>query len=275
MKEKNDKVPADRIVSIKTMDVDQFLTVYTQNDMDAAEVYRGLSTILETAKKEISASPENAKTVLDVAGKIASGLRKNARKQGAMRFFYFGVFQENLNSLSNQLMEEIERTILQSIASRKHFSAIMDYLYHHENGRQSKIANEIGIDRSNLLREMLPMINAGIVNQHKLGHSRYYNLTPFGYRYYESHLKKGPIMTSRRNRPILRKPDQETATLGVYLYVQDWAEDNQSFDFINGFKKLKGSDEFFVKPSDVKTTYFNIPTVVPEDKYNWLEARSK
>lgn len=192
MEKKNDILFLGKdLDSIDTMNVESVISACTSGALSAGEVFRGLTRIVDCAKEQISVA-QNDKTVdkvLESTEKIAGGLRRHTRKHEALQYFYYGIFQAQIDEMKERLAEEREQNDLLAVTGRKWFQPVMRYLYQGEYARLTEMSRDLVIDPSNLFRELSRMIAVGLVNQRKFGNSSYYNLAPRGFRYYEEHIQ--------------------------------------------------------------------------------------
>lgn len=176
------------------INTEKIINVYTKENIDSLEIYQGLIELLKRAEQEI-AQVNRIEETINVVEEVAVGLRKYTREKAAVRFYYYGMFQVWADMFKDRAWEEKENQDIQFVTCRKRFSMIMDYLYENENVQQVKLAEEVKMNRSNLLHEMQLLTNVGFVIQRKVGKYKYYCLSPKGIRYYEKSMKGDLIHT--------------------------------------------------------------------------------
>lgn len=193
--------------ALPSLDHNQLDTVFsmcTAADTDPVELYQVMTSWLEKVRDMISASQIGPETreFLNTSKQLSKKLRKYTRGQSALRYYYFGVFEEAVGSLEKQMEQETIQAELQSLLSRKHFLSIMTYLYRADHARLAQMALDLGIDRSNLYRELELYDKRRLVAARKVNDSKYYSLTAAGYRYYEKHLKKLAAAQSQKAKHL-------------------------------------------------------------------------
>ena len=156
---------------------------------DAAHVQKKLAGVIARAREDLPQMGEaQADRYLQCLAKTARGLRRNTEDNLAFRYFYFGRFQAHVEQLERETgVRHSEEQVL-AVANRKHFAPIMQRLFAVPVCRQQELANKLGLDRSNLYREMQRLEGSGLVEASTISRSRYYRLTPQGRRYYHSYL---------------------------------------------------------------------------------------
>lgn len=186
-------------------------------DTHAAHVQQKLAGVIARAREELPQMGDaQADRYLQCLAKAARGLRRNTEDNLAFRYFYFGHFQAHVEQLGRELgVRRCEEQVL-AVANRKHFAAIMQRLYAGRVCRQQELANKLGIDRSNLSREMQRLEGSGLVEAMTVGRPRYYRLTPQGRRYYHSYLVMKSQLEEQTYSPGDRSPAEEKLRIGDY-----------------------------------------------------------
>lgn len=156
----------------------------------AGLVYEVLMKIVRniTEQMQIPERENQIQLQLDCAKRIAGFLRKRSQREGYLRYYYFGMFQADVDRLQIELTNRQSVAARQSVTSRKHFTRIMQVLYSKDFVQQSILANELNIEKANLSREMQRLIDAGFVEQRKCGKYKIYNLSAVGRTYYNKNL---------------------------------------------------------------------------------------
>lgn len=178
---------------VSTLSVDNTKEIATEclsKSTSAGVVYEVLMKIVQNITEQIQI-PEQGNQVqlqLDCAKRIASLLRKRSQREGFLRYYYFGMFQADLDRLQIEFTNQQSIAIRQSVASRKHFARIMQVLYSQEFVQQSILASQLNIEKANLSREMQKLIDVGFVEQRKCGKYKIYNLSAIGRSYYDKNL---------------------------------------------------------------------------------------
>lgn len=179
--------PGDEDLSFS--DAESFVTDCVSADGDASSVYQKLMGAVARVAEQLSRlNHTEVHEQMQFLSIVAKGLRRNTAVNGAFRFFYFGQFQTHVDMLEQELERSLSEEEILSVASRKHFAPIMQLLYANQLCRQQELSDKLGIDRSNLSREMQRLENSGLVDSRTVGRSRYYLLTPRGRRYYNTYL---------------------------------------------------------------------------------------
>lgn len=214
-------------------DPESFVADCVSQSEDTVSVYQKLMDTIARAADEISRLNKTlASERIQCLSTIAKGLRRNTADNGAFRFFYFGQFQTHVDMLKQELERSLSEEQILSVASRKHFASIMRLLYTNQICRQQELSDKLGIDRSNLSREMQRLEDSGLVDSRTVGRSRYYLLTPQGRRYYDTYLvmkdqlEEQFYSPSQSDRPAMREtPAQlfanEQHGISVRLFLEN------------------------------------------------------
>lgn len=205
--------PEDRELSFP--DAESFVMDCVSPDEDASSVYQKLMGTIARVTEEIS-RPDDAEVYAHVKylSRIAKGLRKNTADNCAFRFFYFGQFQTHVDMLEQELDRDRSEVQILAVANRKHFAPIMQLLYTDQVCQQQELSDKLGIDRSNLSREMQRLLDSGLVDSRTVGRSRYYMLTPQGRRYYDTYLVMKNQLEEQVYSPLQNQdPDTKEAPL--------------------------------------------------------------
>lgn len=205
-------------------DPESFVADCVSQSEDTVSVYQKLMDTIARAADAISRLNEaQASEHIQCLSTIAKGLRRNTAENGAFRFFYFGQFQTHVDMLKQELERNDSQTQILSVASRKHFAPIMQLLYTNQLCRQQELSDKLGIDRSNLSREMRRLEDSGLVDSRTVGRSRYYLLTPRGRRYYNTYL----VMKDQLEEQFYSPSQSECAAMKeapVQLSFTEWHE---------------------------------------------------
>lgn len=127
-----------------------------------------------------STALEDLKTYVRI---VYKGFYTKSERAQALKYFYMGYHIRK----QEELLQKAESTHLQatinSIASTKHFSRIMAFLYENGCSQQKTIVDALSINKSNLTKKMHSLVSCGLVS--KTGGLKYvfYELTPRGYLY--------------------------------------------------------------------------------------------
>lgn len=164
--------------------------VCVNKDTKLEEVRNRLTGIVRQIKEALTEDRvnKNLQVYLGLAEEISTALRKNARKNDALRYYYFGMYQALIENLQEEHIKKETLAVEHEATSRKHFSRIMQALYAKDFQHLSGLARELKIDKANLSREMEYLILAGFVEQTKSTKFRFYNLSARGYVYYNRFL---------------------------------------------------------------------------------------
>ncbi|WP_251445820.1 winged helix-turn-helix domain-containing protein [Vermiculatibacterium agrestimuris] len=181
------------------------LIQFTQEDLDVAELHQSLTEFADQVGQALSHLEEEGslpqrEALIEAVGRVAGGLRSYTRKKHSIRFYYYGMFQEKYDELKRQEEKAKQDRQLQVVAGRKYFPKIIEYLYQHGTAQQIKMAEDVGMDRSNLFREMKLLVDVGLVDQRKIRKYRYYDLTPYGYRIYRTQYSRAKRKTSHTDK---------------------------------------------------------------------------
>lgn len=200
--------PGDEDLSF--LDPESYVTDCVSPDEDVSGVYQKLMGAIARVADEIARLSESeASAHMKCLSTIAKGLRRNTADNGAFRFFYFGQFQTHVDILEQELERSLSEEQILSVASRKHFAPIMQLLYANQVCRQQELSGKLGIDRSNLSREMRRLEDSGLVDSKTVNRSRYYLLTPRGRRYYNTYL----IMKDQLEEQVYSPSKSERAAM--------------------------------------------------------------
>lgn len=144
-------------------------------------VANSLTTLLvllreETERRDDSKSLE----LLNSYELIAKGLRNDAQKNEALKYFYYGVFQASVDEIVKKKKDEIDNTEMLDLLSQKHTGVILTFLYNEKECYQSQLSKALNMDRSNLYRIMQKLIKANLVEQRKSSKFCFYTLSAQG-----------------------------------------------------------------------------------------------
>jgi hypothetical protein len=179
---------------------DETINLCISEERSDADVYEALMVVIRSFResKSSSANAKQMQVSFDNAKYISSTLRKQARKQKALRYYYFGMYQATLEQLYDEFLHSRSISNQQAVENRKYFSQIMKILYDQEVVRQCDLAKALHIERANLSREMSLLALAGLVEERKTGKLKLYNLSALGYDYCNKfYLTKGKIEPSK------------------------------------------------------------------------------
>mgnify|MGYP002709330468 CR=1 FL=1 len=198
-------------LELSACDPEALVSECISDDTSEADVYQKLMSAIARVTEEISRlDAAEASKLVSQLSKAAKGLRKNTADHNAFRFFYFGEFQTHVNTLEQRLERNRSELQIQLAASKKHFAPIMQFLYINQTCQHKELSNKLGIDKSNLSREMQCLVDSGLVDSQMIGKFKYYSLTPQGRGYYDNYL----LMKAQLEEQIYA-PSQEPASLGT------------------------------------------------------------
>lgn len=178
--------------------------VKTCEKLSVEELRRELSKSISQLKSEIkSCDVDMYRHYVNI---VYKGFHRKSELADALRYFYWGY---NIRE-QEELLREIERMQIKSavslVASTKHFSTIMKFLYENGCSQQKVVSSTLRINKSNLSKIMNELVSCGLVNKTVGPKCVFYELTANGYNYFrkqdvlklytESTVKKYPHLQS-------------------------------------------------------------------------------
>ncbi len=136
----------------------------------------------------INALAEIMQSELEMADRLGQKLRKDAKMNKALRYYYYGVYSEKMNQIQQDFTKQRSVGLQQAVVSRKNFKPIMCCVYKKGMIQQSELAKQLNIERGNLSREMTHLVKAGFIEQRKAGKYKLYNLSSMGENYFKQYL---------------------------------------------------------------------------------------
>lgn len=209
-------VAAENTISsgTQTFTQQEMIAVYnvcSSVDVLASDVVNQLMRVVKMLAERINNNGNNSDLLEDVENALAlsRGLKQDAQKNNALKFFYFGVYQAQIEALQKEVKMNQKMAREQDVIDRKHFPEIMQILYSRQICRQIDLARALNMNRSNLSHEMDRLVNVGYVEQQRIGKFKYYSLAPLGVSYYNTYLRISAQFQKRETVAIKRKRDKE------------------------------------------------------------------
>ena len=194
----------------KAKAIKDFINTITNSEQKIDEVANILSSLIVILKDaEDEQNVTKAKELLDGYQLLTKGLRLDAQKNNALKYYYYGIFQTYIDEALNRANKEAEEVAMMDLLSQKYTLVILKTLYDKNECYQSQLAKELKVNRSNLYRIMQKLIKAKWVEQRKLNKC-FYSLTAIGRLKYSE--KK---QDNEEKKPYLIK--QNTPDYTLYL----------------------------------------------------------
>lgn len=158
--------PANKRVSFSKKEAIQ--TAKALEYMTESNLSKQFSYILHSIQ-EISFQPTISASLLSSVHIflriLSQKIQQESRDHGAWRYYLYGKFDSHQEKLFDELIQKRETFHRKEILSKKHVASILKYLYDNGVSRQSSLAKNLEIDRSNLSRIMDQLISEELVEK--------------------------------------------------------------------------------------------------------------
>lgn len=223
---------------------DEIVRLCMNEGISDTDVYESLMAVIRafTDCKSSLIGSEQMQVGIDSAKYVSSTLRKHARRNKALRYYYYGMYHAKVDQLHDELIKKRAISKVQEVENRKYFSQIMTILYEREVVRQCDLAKELRIERANLSREMDLLISAGLAEEKKTSKLKLYNLSAHGYEYCNKYFSAKEKLEPSKSAAYKRL---KSSTIRVGLnFGNDSGSKEVPVAYLPSAKKRKISDDF-------------------------------
>ena len=231
---------------------DEIVRLCMNESISDADIYESLMAVIRafTDCKSSLVDSVQMQAGIDSAKYISSTLRRYARKNKALRYYYYGMYHVKVDQLLDELIKKRTISKVQEVENRKYFSQIMTILYDREVVRQCDLAKELHIERANLSREMDLLIAAGLVEKRKTSKLSLYNLSARGYEYFNKYFLLKEKLEPSKSAAYRRL---KSSTIRVELnFGNDSSSKEVQVDYLPSAEKKKMSDKFYLGLPEIK-----------------------
>ena len=196
--------------------IKSFVESLNKPSSDAFSVAQQLSCLIVfLQEKSEKADQQTLNNLLNVYQLITKGLRRNAKNNNAMKYFYYGVFQASVDDIIKQSNKRVEDGEIKRLLSLKNMVVIIHTLYDNEECYQSELSRLVKMNRSNLYRDVQKLIDTNLVEERKIGNRRFYSLSANGRSKYSELLRK---QNNENNTWRVLSKTTATDELGIINY---------------------------------------------------------
>lgn len=247
-------------------DVRDILQECLNSTTSESRIYESLMTLVRSFKESLAAyEPEyecerELLSSIENAKYISNVLKKCSQRTESLRYYYFGMYHAKIEQIQEDILARQVSIKQQEVASRKHFSSIMQILYSQQMVQQSELAKLLSIDRANLSREMDRLCLAGFVEERKAGKFKLYNLSAQGHVFYNRYLSTQSQLqqTQRLDLPVIntiqvyrndRQIQYHESLTKSYLHLYD---ESPSYAYWKASPQLSDSIDYVFIDSEKK-----------------------
>ena len=138
-----------------------------------------------------------------IAHVVGKGFMHLCEERSALKFYYLGYYSRIQEELIQNFSRQIFQNATQQLLQTKHVKEILGYLYEYGCSRQSEIAKELRINKSNLSRKMEVIVEHKLINKRIGPKCVFYELSSSGYEYCRKKgIGKGPFGKFRHGTNI-------------------------------------------------------------------------
>lgn len=159
----------------------QLVTQYEQLPVD--KLYEAISNYTISLRQAINY--HNLDEIENFTHIVYKGLRVKSELAHALRFFYWGYLAREQEEILSSLHVQLKNQFINKIASTKHFTIIMSYLFDNGCSQQKNISIDLNIDKSNLSRILKEMVNCGLIHRIQGPKCVFFELTEEGVKFYK------------------------------------------------------------------------------------------
>lgn len=276
MDNKNEAIHAKRTIveETPTFSQQEAMVIYyecTSLEVLVNDVFNKLTGIIKRLTELVhrdSGSSDEIESV-DNALLLSKGLKKAAQDNNALKFYYFGLYQAYIEALQKDINVKSKEAQEQNVAARKHFAEIMQVLYRKQICRHSEMAQILQMNPGNLSREMERLVEIGYVGERKVGKYKFYNLSPIGFKYYDTYLRMEAQLDTRASVVFTKRKEPESKYMQIYfntnlspggyiidakLYMKQMQYNNYIFS-CKSLKKAKCKERMISNVGEVKGFY--------------------
>ena len=172
-------------------DIQDIYRVCADQETSAADAYQILSTIFCNLESQVQRKDEDdlLEQNFQKINLLFKGFKKLAAVKKNLLVYYLGEWNAKIETLQATHQKNLVTIQIQNAAATKHFAEIMEYVYREQVVQQNELVQHLGIDRSNLSRNMKQLKDAGLIGRSCSNKYVFYSLTPLGTRYYNHYLK--------------------------------------------------------------------------------------
>ena len=163
---------------------------------------------------------------------VYKGFYHKSECANALRYFYWGYFAREQEEIVRNTSKNCKAKAISIIASKKHFSDIILFLYTNGCSQQCDLVKHLGVDKSNLSRLLRDLVNCGLVIKMSGPKCVFYELTQEGYTYFKQHnmARHYSIQAAKKVSRLESEALQirnELIHAEVASYVHSFTQDNQ------------------------------------------------
>ena len=176
---------------------------------------------------------------------VAKGLRKKSKQSNALRFFYYGYHIRQQEELLDQYKTEMVASARTVLVSKKHYGAILKFLYERGCSQQKIISETLGINKSNLNRMMNSLLENDLVVKSVGPRCVFFELSSSGYKFVREHslLGKPTVSIKRTKSPLqsyveeikldIKKTEPLSEFTQAYETMTRWLSAKRNVEFQN------------------------------------------
>lgn len=188
---------------------------------------------------------------------VYKGFYHKSESANALRYFYWGYFAREQEEIVRNASKDCKAKAISIISSKKHFSDIIFYLYTNGCSQQRDLVKYLGVDKSNLSRLLMDLVNCGLIIKMSGPKYVFYELTQEGYTYFKQHdmARHYSIHTTKKASRL----ESEAQQIRKELIHADSVNFNHSF--IQGSLPISKSYFREIPKIDVQTELIPIPSL--------------